>query len=160
MLFRSRIAREGDPTAVEFPRAMLHDGLDFSFSGLKTAVLYAVHGQNARHSDRVLTEQETADLAASFQQAVLDVLVAKCRLAVQRFGTSTLCVGGGVAANGALRSALEALAREQNLTLVVPPLSWCTDNAAMAAVAVDRFRAGRFDSLDLDAVAGLVRFGK
>lgn len=154
-------AKTGDPARHGFPRSLIHaDNLDFSFSGLKTAVLYTVHGPNLKHSDRVLTPRETADLAASFQQAVIDVLVAKARRAVRQFRVATLCVGGGVAANGALRLALLQLADEEGVTLVVPPLRMCTDNAAMAAVAVDRFRRGRFDPLDLDAIPGLVRHAR
>lgn len=153
-----RAARNGNPRAYDFPRSFLReDVLEFSFSGLKTAVLYAVHGQNAKHSSRILTEQETADIAASFQQAVIDVLVAKARLAVQRYQMPTLCVGGGVAANGALRAAMEGMAAEEGIRLVIPPLAWCTDNAAMAAVAVEKFRSGHFDALDLDAGGGLLR---
>lgn len=151
-------ARGGNPRRFDFPRSFLHtDTLDFSFSGIKTAVLYTVYGQNARRSSRPLDPQLVADVAASFQQAVIDILVAKARLAVERFQTPRLCVGGGVAANSALRNALEALAREQGITLVIPPLKWCTDNAAMAAVAVEKLRARRFDNLDLDAVPGQVR---
>jgi N6-L-threonylcarbamoyladenine synthase len=139
----------------------LHDSrLDFSFSGLKTAVLYAVCGQNARHRDRVLSRQEIADVAASFQQAVIDVLVTKSRQAVQQHAVPRLCVGGGVAANRPFRDALVAMAQAEGIELVIPPLAWCTDNAAMAAVAVEKFRTRRFDPLDLDAGAGLVRVGR
>lgn len=156
-----KAARGGNPKAYRFPRSFLHDPvLDFSFSGLKTAVLYEVHGQNARRSDRVLSEQEIADLAASFQQAVIDVLVAKAALALDRYQVGTLCVGGGVAANSTLRQALEKMAEEKGIRLVVPPMKWCTDNAAMAAVAVERLRRNDFDSLDLDAGAGLVRMAR
>ena len=153
-----KAARSGNPRAHRFPRTFLNeDRLEFSFSGIKTAVRYLVHGQNARYSDRILQPQEIADVAASFQAAVVDVLVAKARLAVRRFAVPTLCVGGGVAANGALREALGQMAQAEGINLVIPPLSWCTDNAAMAAVAVEKFRNRQFDSLDLDAMAGLVR---
>lgn len=156
-----KAARGGNPRKYDFPRSFLReDNLDFSFSGLKTAVLYAVHGPNSKQSDRDLSEAEVADLAASFQQAVIDVLVAKSPRAVHKFGVTTLCVGGGVAANGALRAALTEMAAKERMTLVVPPLSWCTDNAAMAAVAIEKFRRGEFESLDLDAVAGLVRMDR
>jgi N6-L-threonylcarbamoyladenine synthase len=155
-----RAARAGNPRAYDFPRTFLNDDrLDFSFSGIKTAVRYTVHGQNARWSERVLTPQETADLAASFQQAVVDVLVAKSRQAVRRFAMPRLCVGGGVAANSVFRHALRRMADEEGIELVVPPLEWCTDNAAMAAVAAEKFKSSQFDSFDLDAHAGLVRFG-
>ena len=153
-----RVAREGNPKAHDFPRSLLEDGnLDFSFSGLKTAVLYTAYGQNARHSDRVLSPKETADIAASFQSAVIRVLVEKARRAVNQFGVRMLCVGGGVAANGAFREALEAMAKREKLTLVIPPLQLCTDNAAMGAVAIEKFRRGEFDNLDLDAAGGLIR---
>ncbi|MFO0949371.1 MAG: tRNA (adenosine(37)-N6)-threonylcarbamoyltransferase complex transferase subunit TsaD [Planctomycetota bacterium] len=153
-----KAAQNGDPKRYDFPRSLLHDDtLDFSFSGLKTAVLYEVHGKNAKHSDRVLDPTEVADVAASFQQAVIDVLVAKSKAALDRYRMNTLCVGGGVAANGALRKAMENMAEESGIRLIIPPLRWCTDNAAMAAVAVEKFRHRDFDSLDLDAGAGLLR---
>jgi N6-L-threonylcarbamoyladenine synthase len=144
-----RVARGGNPKAFAFPRSFLKEArLDFSFSGLKTAVLYA-HRDRAKQGP--ITEGLRNDLAASFQQAVIDVLVGKCSQALERTGLRTLCVGGGVAANGALRQALEILAREQGVRLVIPPLALCTDNAAMAAMAVEHWRAGRLAPLDLDA---------
>lgn len=153
-----RAAEAGDAAAHRFPRTFLDaDNLDFSFSGLKTAVLYTAFGQNAVDKGRRLSDREVADVAASFQQAVIDVLVEKCRKAVKKFGLRTLCVGGGVAANRRLRAALSEMARRESLDLVLSPPQWCTDNAAMAAVAVEKFRRRRFDPLDLDAVAGLVR---
>lgn len=153
-----KAARGGDPDRYDFPRSLLHeDNLDFSYSGLKTAVLYTLFGQNSSGPRRTLSEREVADAAASFQKAVVDVLVAKCRKALRDRGRRTLCVGGGVAANALLRERLGAMARDEGATLVVPPMAWCTDNAAMTAIAARRFRAGEHDPLDLDAVAGLVR---
>ncbi len=153
-------AAAGNAKAFDFPRSLMESGnLDFSFSGLKTAVLYAAFGQNAKNRDRELSPQETADLAASFQKAVVDVLVEKCRRAIRQHKLRTLCVGGGVAANTLLRNALKEMVHRERATLVIPPLSLCTDNAAMNAVAVQKFRAGQFDSLDLDAVGGLIRRG-
>jgi N6-L-threonylcarbamoyladenine synthase len=153
-----RLAQSGNPNAYDFPRSLMEDGnLDFSFSGLKTAVLYKAYGQNTRRSDRELPENELADLAASFQRAVIRVLVEKARRALRQFNVRVLCVGGGVAANGAFRSALEEMAGREKITLVIPPLALCTDNAAMGAVAVEKFRRGQFDSLDLDAAGGLLR---
>ncbi len=155
-----RAAASGDPKAFEFPRSLMEPGnLDFSFSGLKTAVLYAAFGQNAKNRDRVLSPPETANLAASFQKAVVDVLVEKCRRALRQHKLKTLCVGGGVAANTHLRNGLAEMAHREHATLVIPPLSLCTDNAAMNAVAAEKFRAGQFDPLDLDAVGGLIRRG-
>lgn len=153
-----RLARSGNPKAYDFPRSLMEEGnLDFSFSGLKTAVLYKAYGQNTRRSDRELPDNEIADLAASFQHAVIRVLVEKARRALRQFHVKTLCVGGGVAANGAFRSALEEMAQREKIVLVIPPLELCTDNAAMGAVAVEKFRQGEFDSLDLDAAGGLLR---
>jgi N6-L-threonylcarbamoyladenine synthase len=144
-----REARLGNPHAFNFPRSFLREPrLDFSFSGLKTAVLYALRDFGG---PQAITPQQRADLAASFQQAVVDVLVGKCCQALEEAGLETLCVGGGVAANGVLRRELERAARERGCDLHVPPLSLCTDNAAMAAMAVERWKAGLLAPLDLDA---------
>ena len=97
--------------------------------------------------------KQRADLAASFQQAVVDVLVEKSHQALRKTGLSRLAVGGGVAANGCLREALLAMAAAENVEVFIPPLSLCTDNAAMAAMAVEKWRLGQFASLDLDAIA-------
>jgi N6-L-threonylcarbamoyladenine synthase len=147
-----REAAAGNPTAFRFPRSFLHEErLDFSFSGLKTAVLYALAGQDAGRPAPPPPGQRRADLAASFQQAVVDVLVGKCRQALRQTGLKRLAVGGGVAANQSLRRALEALCRAEGYDLFIPPLSLCTDNAAMAALAVEKWRRGEFAGPDLDA---------
>jgi N6-L-threonylcarbamoyladenine synthase len=146
-----REAAAGDPKAFAFPRPLLDDGrLDFSFSGLKTAVLYAAHGQD-RSAGTPPAGQRRADLAASFQQAVVDVLVGKCKQALRRTRLGRLVVGGGVSANRALRAGLEAMCRSEKAELVIPPMELCTDNAAMAAMAVERWRRGEFAPVDLDA---------
>ncbi len=148
-----REAAGGNPSAYRLPRSFLHeDRLDFSFSGLKTAVLYAVHGQGNTRGGPPLTAQRRADLSASFQQAVVDVLVAKSEQALQSTGLTRLAVGGGVAANLPLRHALERMARARQAELFVPPMSLCTDNAAMAAIAVEKWRRQSWAPLDLDAV--------
>jgi N6-L-threonylcarbamoyladenine synthase len=148
-----REAVQGDPDAVPLPRAFLHDErLDFSFSGLKTAVLYALAGQNQPRPAPPPPGKQRADLAASFQKAVVDVLVAKSRQALHRTGLSRLAVGGGVAANRTFRAVLEAMTRDEGAELVIPPLPLCTDNAAMAAVAVEKWRQRQWATLDLDAV--------
>jgi N6-L-threonylcarbamoyladenine synthase len=148
-----REAASGDPKAFQFPRAFLReDRLDFSFSGLKTAVLYAVQGQDMSKPAVVTPGQRRADLAASFQQAVIDVLVEKTRQALQKTRLRRLAVGGGVAANRALRVALERMTAAEGAELFIPPLELCTDNAAMAAMAVERWRLGQFSPLDLDAL--------
>jgi N6-L-threonylcarbamoyladenine synthase len=148
-----REATQGDPDAVALPRSFLHEErLDFSFSGLKTAVLYALEGQSQPRPAAPPPGRRRADLAASFQKAVVDVLVAKSRQALRRTDLRRLAVGGGVAANRCLRTALEAMTREEGAELFVPPLALCTDNAAMAAVAVEKWRQRDFARLDLDAV--------
>jgi len=121
-----RLSGEGDREAIRFPRAMLDDGWDFSFSGLKTAVVNHLR----KHPD-----SEPADVAASFQEAVVDVLVTKARRAVADFGARGLVLAGGVAANSRLRElAIEASA-EDGVRAFVPSRAMCTDNAAMVAAA-------------------------
>ncbi len=156
----TRVSRGGDPTAHRFPRSFIRDTerLAFSFSGLKTAVRYAITGPGNKDVHAVeLTEQQIADLAASFQEAVVDCLVEKTRLALTRTQLATLCVGGGVAANPRLRERLTELAEEQAVTLHIAPFALCTDNAVMGAIAVEHYRAGNFATLSLDVVPGLVR---
>jgi N6-L-threonylcarbamoyladenine synthase len=148
-----REAAGGNPEAFRFPRSFLHDPrLEFSFSGLKTAVLYTAYGQDLSRHVPPPTGQQRADLAASFQQAVVEVLVEKSRQALRRTGLKRLAVGGGVAANRSLRGALERMAAEEGSELFIPPLSLCTDNAAMAALAVEKWRRQEFAPLDLDAI--------
>jgi N6-L-threonylcarbamoyladenine synthase len=149
-----RDAALGNPIGFRFPRSLLEEGnLDFSFSGLKTAVLYATHGQD-RLKGEPPTGQRRADLAASFQQAVVDVLVEKSRRALRQTGFTRLAVGGGVAANNRLRLALAETVRDIG-ELFIPPMNLCTDNAAMAALAVEKWRLRQFAPLDLDAEPNL-----
>ncbi|WP_282209701.1 tRNA (adenosine(37)-N6)-threonylcarbamoyltransferase complex transferase subunit TsaD [Parvibacter caecicola] len=147
----SRFAAQGNPAAIDFPRAMMRSGnLDFSLSGLKTAVVNYVNQQ--RQAGQAVP---VADVCASFQQAVVDVQIAKARTALQQTGAPTFCLGGGVAANPVLREAYQQLCAEMGVQLVLPPLSSCGDNAGMIAlVALDRYRAGKFAPLDADAAAG------
>ncbi|HEX3150105.1 MAG TPA: tRNA (adenosine(37)-N6)-threonylcarbamoyltransferase complex transferase subunit TsaD [Gemmataceae bacterium] len=147
-----REATSGDPKAYDFPRSFLHEPrLEFSFSGLKTAVLYTVNGQNVARSEAPPAGELRSDVAASFQRAVVDVLVHKCRQAMRQTGLNRLAVGGGVTANKALRAGLEAMAAAEGAELFIPPMSLCTDNAAMAALAVEKWRRGELAPLDLDA---------
>jgi N6-L-threonylcarbamoyladenine synthase len=149
-----REASGGDPQAVKLPRSFIYeDRLDFSFSGLKTAVLYSIAGQGNPRPAPPPPGQTRADLAASFQLAVVDVLVAKCSQALQHTGLNRLAVGGGVIANQSLRNALEAMTREQHAELFIPPMALCTDNAAMAALAVEKWRLQQWAPADLDAEA-------
>lgn len=138
-----RIAATGDPTAVDFPRAMLHDGLDFSFSGLKTSVVNHV---------RKNPDIGTADVAASFQAAVVDVLVAKTRRAAQQIGARSMALGGGVAANSLLRERFAAAAASDGVQVFLPSREMCTDNAAMIA-SVGWYRLERDGPTPLDAGA-------
>jgi N6-L-threonylcarbamoyladenine synthase len=170
-----RAARTGNRCRYRFPRPLLDDRtrLDFSFSGLKTAVRYLVAGPGklgaaqrvsnpgpgTGRSENVarltlLSPSSVADIAASFQEAVIDCLVGKAELALESTGYRTLCVGGGVAANCRLRTRLDASAAEHGYELHVPPLALCTDNAVMGAIAVERYRAGKFEGLSLDIQPG------
>ena len=155
-----RVARSGNPTAHDFPRSYLHDPrMIFSFSGLKTAVLYALRGQDARGTATLpmLSQEVVADLAASFQQAVIDVLVGKARQALAQRTLRKIGIGGGVAANSAFRAAIARMAAEQGVELFIPPTSLCTDNAAMAGIALPKLAAGQVAPLDIEVSAGLVR---
>ena len=146
-----RLAGQGDPGAVKFPRTMLgRESLDFSFSGLKTAVLYHVRGfQGRERSAESLSDQERADVAASFQAACVEVILRKVRRAIDRVGAKSVIVGGGVSANSGLRAALKDLPVEVRL----PAMRYCTDNAAMSAGLADlALRAGKIAPLNLDAV--------
>jgi N6-L-threonylcarbamoyladenine synthase len=146
-----RLAASGDATQFKLPRPMLErDSLDFSFSGLKTAVKYAVFGQRgAARSLKEVSEQEKSDVAASFQAACVDVLVEKIRRAIDRFGARSLILGGGVSANRALRSAVK---ERLSVPAFVPEPEFCTDNAAMTAgLGFVHLSAGRTAGLALDA---------
>lgn len=151
-----RRARNGDQSAIRFPRTMLRpDSLDFSFSGLKTAVLYHVHGTGKTTGGLSrLTEHDVDDICASFSSAVVAVLVKKTMLAVARTGVDTVVVGGGVAANSMLRKRLTEECRERGLNLHLTPLAFCTDNAAMiAALGHQLLVRGCRSELDIAASA-------
>ena len=140
-------ASRGDPAAVNFPRAMLDEGYDFSFSGLKTAVINHVR----KHPD-----VSTDDVAASFQEAVVDVLVAKAVAATTEVGAAALCLGGGVAANTLLRERTAEACQKLGVSVVLPSRAMCTDNAAMvAAAAWWRLRADGPTTLDAGAQPNL-----
>ena len=141
------ISERGDPTAIAFPRAVVDGAHDFSFSGLKTAVINHVR----RHPD-----VDTADVAACFQQAVVDVLVAKTQAAAEQIGARSMCLGGGVAANTQLRSVFAAAAAQDGRECLVPARQFCTDNAAMVASAGwYRLQADGPSPLDTSAVPNL-----
>ncbi len=148
----SRMAADGDPAAIDFPRAMLRSGdYAFSLSGLKTAVI-----NHIRHEREAGREIDVPDLAASFQAAIVEVQVAKAVRAVEETGVKTFCLGGGVAANPALREALKQAMEPLGVHVSVPPIHLCTDNAAMiAAAALPRLARGELLGIDAEAVPGL-----
>ena len=144
-------AAQGDPRAIPLPRPLLdRPGCDLSFSGLKTAVLRARYEAVAR--DGGLRVGVRADICAAFQAAVAEVLAEKTRRALAASGVPLLAVAGGVAANTAIRAALETVSAQAGVQFLAPPLRLCTDNAAMIAWAgIERFRLGHRDGLDLAA---------
>ncbi len=152
-----KIAREGNPRAIRFPRSLMKkNSLDFSFSGLKTAVLYHCQGQDMKGENRVasMSRQEIADIAASFQAAVIEVLVKKTERAAEQVRAKTVLMGGGVACNGALREAMETMCEKKKLTLLNAPKKYCTDNAAMvASLAYYKYTAGQFADMTLEPKA-------
>ncbi len=140
-----RLARDGDPQAFAFPIARRLDGLDFSFAGVKTSLLYRV-----RDLGEQAARERAADLAASFQHAVVEALALRCEQALEQTGLGRLAIGGGVAANGPLRARLQRL----GVPLGIPPRELCTDNAAMIASAARFVAAQPFPAyLALDAYA-------
>lgn len=155
----SKLALSGDRQAFAFPRSMIRDDhYNFSFSGLKTAVRYAIVGPGHQDFSKVeLADQAKADLCASFETAVVDVLVAKSAKAVARHDCARLIVGGGVAANGYLRERLQERATQDDFELIVAPMKLCTDNAVMGAIALEKIKRGEFATLDLDITPGLQR---
>jgi len=146
-----RLAREGEPR-VPLPRAWLEpDSYDFSFSGLKSAVLNTLH--NASQRGETI---DPADLAASFQDSVTEVLVEKTIRAAKEYKARQVLLAGGVAANRGLRERLQQRCEAEGIALVIPPLSLCTDNAAMiAAAGYIQYQKGQFADLDLNGVPGL-----
>jgi N6-L-threonylcarbamoyladenine synthase len=144
----------GERDRIRFPRSSFkQDRLDFSFSGIKTAVLYHVKGQGAK-AQRELSQQEISDIAASFQEAVVDMLIERIMRAVERYGLRRVAIGGGVACNKRLREKFEELARSRDIDPFFPPGKFCTDNGAMiAGIGYHLLRAGSVADLYLDARA-------
>ncbi len=150
------LGKKGNVKAVAFPRTMLkRDSLDFSFSGIKTAVLYHVHGPGKTSGGlEKLTEADIADIAASFQEAVVDVLVAKTMRALDQTGCDCVALSGGVAANSRLRQAMECACSQRGATFYAARLAYCVDNAAMiAALGYHQFQRGQTATLCFDAAA-------
>ena len=151
-----RLARDGDPAAIAFPRAMADSGdYDFSLSGLKTAVLR--HVKRERAAGR---EVDLADVAASFQEAIVDVQVTKTVRAAEETGVSTVLLGGGVVANTRLRERMASAGQERGIRVRFPSMALCTDNGAMIARAgASRLERGERTSLDVGADPALVLSG-
>lgn len=147
-----KVSRMGNEDAIEFPKATVHDNpYDFSFSGVKSAVLNYINGCKMKHISYV---QE--DVAASFQKAVTDVLVEHAIAGARRFGSDKLAIAGGVASNGVLREKMKTACRENNIRFYSPSPILCTDNAAMiGAAAYYEYMAGNRSGWDLNAVPNL-----
>lgn len=146
-----QLAQNGNGDAIKLPRSLLgRESLDFSFSGLKTAVLYHVRGVPGRNDQAIeLTDTAVRDIAASFQAACVDTIVKKLRRALERIDAKSVIIGGGVSANRGLRAALETF----DPPVFFPPLKYCTDNAAMSAgLAQVLYDSGKISGLDLDAI--------
>ena len=147
------LAKEGNPDAIDFPRSFLDDDVfGFSFSGIKTSVLYYLRDN---HSDEI-SKHQLADICASFQASVVEVLVSKTIAAAKNYGVKDIAMAGGVSANSALRRAMSDAASRAHLRLFVPKLEYCTDNGAMiAAVGYRKFLKKSFSPISESAVAGL-----
>ncbi|MFW6306589.1 MAG: tRNA (adenosine(37)-N6)-threonylcarbamoyltransferase complex transferase subunit TsaD, partial [Bacillota bacterium] len=147
-----KISKEGNPEAVDFPRPFINDdNFDFSFSGLKTAVINYIHNKEQKGE-----EINTADVAASFQQAVIDIMIAKIIKAVNEYPVKSIILSGGVAANRTLRNQLKERLKQYSLPLYTPDMVLCTDNAAMiGSVAYYKYIKGQYSSLNLNAKANL-----
>ena len=154
-----RAAVGGNPKAHRLPRPLANDRerLDMSFSGLKTALRYLVRPPGAAADTPPPEGKARADLAASFQQAAVETILAKVQLAIDRTGCTAVAVGGGVAANTCLRESLEALGRKRHVQVFIPPPALCTDNAAMGAIAWERLERGDDDGPELDVTPGTDR---
>jgi N6-L-threonylcarbamoyladenine synthase len=146
-----RLAREGDPAFHNFPRSMINKGLDFSFSGLKTSVLYYLQEKGEDFAKTHLKE-----ICASVSAAITDVLTVKLERAVKKTGVTTVMIAGGVSANSMLREKAQKSAKRLGFRLMIPSLEYCTDNAAMIAVTgALKAREGQFDDIKLKPFARL-----
>lgn len=146
-----KLSKTGDPDFADFPRAMANKGLDFSFSGLKTSVLYYLQDR-----DDEFIQEHLEDLCASVSAAISDVLVIKLRRAVRKTGVGQVMVAGGVSANSMLRDKVRKMAGQEGVNLMIPSMEYCTDNAAMIAKAGEmKARLGQFDGMELKPFASL-----
>lgn len=146
-----KLAKQGNKNAIDFPRAYLDDGYDFSFSGLKSAVLNYLNAKKMKKEDIIVE-----DVCASFQEAVVEVLSNKAIKAAIEKGYNTIALAGGVACNSALREKITELGKTKNIDIKYPPIDLCTDNAAMIGCAgYYNFINGRRDDMSLNAVPNL-----
>lgn len=146
-----KLAKQGNKKAIDFPRACMDEGYDFSFSGLKSAVLNYLNAKKMKNEDIIVE-----DVAASFQEAVVEVLATKAIKATKEKGYNTVALAGGVAANSALRDKLTLMAKKQNIEVKYPSLILCTDNAAMIGCAgYYNFINGKINDMSLNAVPNL-----
>jgi N6-L-threonylcarbamoyladenine synthase len=154
-----KLAREGNPDFAKFPRSFLDaESLDFSFSGIKTSVLYWLRDRGLLNESRAskLTPRMLSDICASFQAAIVDVLVGKTLSAAERYGVDNICVAGGVSANSELRRRMEEIGRRNSLRVFFPGIEYCTDNGAMVAyVGWIELMRGMTTSFEVSAVANL-----
>ncbi|MDR9415174.1 MAG: tRNA (adenosine(37)-N6)-threonylcarbamoyltransferase complex transferase subunit TsaD [Gracilimonas sp.] len=140
-----KLAKKGDPTFHKFPQALLHEGLDFSFSGLKTSVLYYLQDKEDKW-----VQEHINDICASVAFAISEVLVKKLKRAINQTGVHTVLLAGGVSANSLLRNRSQKMAKEMGVQLYSPKISYCTDNAAMIAITGKmKAELGQFDDLDM-----------
>ena len=148
-----RVSRQGNRRAIHFKRTRMGaEGLDFSFSGIKTGVLYHVRGQDMARTSANLTDQQKADVAASFQEAMVDMLTSATLRAAEKLSAASIVMGGGVAANSRLRERMQTLAEKRGLACHISPMKYCTDNAAMVAgLGYHLLNAGQVADLHLDA---------
>lgn len=151
-----RLAKQGDPRFHPFPQALLGEGLDFSFSGLKTSALYHLEGIGDDASREAYLKEHLNDLCASVSHAITEVLVKKLKTAIERSKCGTILLAGGVSANSMLRTKVNKLAGDMDCQLFVPKPAFCTDNAAMIAVTgYMKASAGKFDDMSLKPFASL-----
>ncbi|MFO7845473.1 MAG: tRNA (adenosine(37)-N6)-threonylcarbamoyltransferase complex transferase subunit TsaD [Balneolaceae bacterium] len=146
-----KLSKNGNPDFIDFPRAMAKKGLDFSFSGLKTSVLYYLQDQ-----DKEFIREHLEDICASVSAAITDVLMIKLRRALRKTGVKHVMVAGGVSANSMLRNKVQAMAEKEKINLMIPAMEYCTDNAAMIAKTGEmKARLGQFDGMELKPFASL-----
>ena len=146
-----KLSRTGNPKFHKFPQALLREGLDFSFSGLKTSALYFFQDQ-----EEGFIEENLNDLCASVSEAITEVLVKKLKRAVEQTGVKTIALAGGVSANSMLRAKTEKMAEKMGLSLHIPKITYCTDNAAMIAITGKmKAELGEFDGMEIKPFASV-----